>query len=140
MRHRIVLTDGMPLVDCLIGSRPVAAVQVAGILSNNVEQLGRALGSEIVVEAARGPLIPGFAAVKEAACKAGAFGCAISGAGPTVVAVVADDEVGQAVGQAMAEAFRSSGGLEVNSVQVVALDCEGARLVQRRRSLTELAM
>jgi homoserine kinase len=105
------------------------SVQVAGILTRNVQQLGQALNSDVVVEAARGPLIPGFAAVKEAALKAGAFGCTISGAGPTVVAVVDDDEVGQAVGHAMANAFRSAGGLEINSVQVVALDSEGARLI-----------
>jgi homoserine kinase len=104
-------------------------VQVAGILTRNVQQLGQALNSDVVVEAARGPLIPGFAAVKEAALKAGAFGCTISGAGPTVVAVVDDDEVGQAVGHAMANAFRSAGGLEINSVQVAALDSEGVRLI-----------
>lgn len=103
--------------------------QVAGILSNDVEQLGRALGSEVVVEAARGPLIPGFKEVKKAAVGAGAFGCTISGAGPTVVAVVGDQSVGHDVGRAMADAFRSSGGLEVNSVQVVRLDTEGARVI-----------
>jgi homoserine kinase len=103
-------------------------VQVAGILTGNVELLGRALGEETVIEAARGPLIPGFAQVKQAAMDAGAHGCTISGAGPTVVAVVGSDTAaGQHVGEAMSKAFADSGGLETNSVQVVLLDREGAR-------------
>lgn len=82
------------------------------------------------MEAARGPLIPGFAQVKQAAMDAGAYGCTISGAGPTVVAVIgADAAAGKAVGEAMSTAFADTGGLETNSVQVVELDREGARRV-----------
>jgi homoserine kinase len=100
---------------------------VAGILLNDGEMLGRALGEELVVEAARGPLIPGFAAVKQAAMKAGAHGCTISGAGPTIVAIVTDRELGDAVADAMCSAFRGTGQLEINTVQVVELDRTGAR-------------
>ena len=45
--------------------------QVAGILLGDAAQLGRALDSDIIVEPVRGPLIPGFAAVKAAAKAAG---------------------------------------------------------------------
>jgi homoserine kinase len=68
-------------------------------------------------------------AVKAAAKAAGAYGCTISGAGPTAVAVVADPGVGAAVAEAMAGAFRADGKLEVNSKKVVKLDAEGARFV-----------
>ena len=81
------------------------------------------------MEPVRGPLIPGFAAVKEAALAAGAFGCTISGAGPTAVAIVSDPDTGARVQQAMVAAFRQQGGLEVNSASVVRLDTEGAKLV-----------
>lgn len=77
----------------------------------------------------RAPLIPGMAAVKAAAKAAGAFGCTISGAGPTAVAVVSDAEVGARVADAMANAFRTEGRLEVNSKAVVRLDPEGAKFV-----------
>ena len=45
----------------------------------------------------RGPLSPGMMAVKAAAKAAGAFGCTISGAGPTAVAVTDNPETAQKV-------------------------------------------
>lgn len=46
-------------------------IQVAGILLGDSKQLGSALNSDVVVEPVRGPLIPGFRAVKDAALAAG---------------------------------------------------------------------
>ena len=48
--------------------------------------LVRAGLSDVLVEPRRAPLIPGFAAVKQAALDAGAMGASISGAGPSVFA------------------------------------------------------
>lgn len=45
----------------------------------------------------RGPLIPGMMAVKAAAKAAGAYGCTISGAGPTAVAITDNPETAQKV-------------------------------------------
>jgi homoserine kinase len=104
-------------------------LQVAGILLGDVALLGTALGEESVIEGARGPLIPGFSAVKAASMAAGAYGCTISGAGPTIVAVVDSEVVAKRVAQAMSEAFWTVGGLKTNSVQIVELDLEGAREV-----------
>jgi homoserine kinase len=59
---------------------------------------------------------------------AGAFGCTISGAGPTAVAVVPSPEVGAKVAEAMGAAFKAAG-LDVNSASVVALDPHGAKFV-----------
>lgn len=59
----------------------------------------------------------------------GAFGCTISGAGPTAVAIVSDPETGRRVAAAMSAAFKSAGGLQTNSSQVVQLNKEGARLL-----------
>lgn len=44
---------------------------VAGILTGDAALIGKALDSDAIVEPVRGPLIPGFAAVKEAAKAAG---------------------------------------------------------------------
>ena len=102
---------------------------VAGILLGDAALIGRSLNADAIVEPVRGPLIPGFAAVKAAALGAGAYGCTISGAGPTAVAVVSDPQVGERVKAAMVAAFTSAGGLAVNSAKVVRLDNEGARRV-----------
>ncbi|CAL5221110.1 g3243 [Coccomyxa viridis] len=98
---------------------------VAGILQGSAMLIGKALDSDCIVEPVRGPLIPGFAAVKRAAKAAGAYGCTISGAGPTCVAVTDGKEQGERIAQAMVQAFRESGPLEVNSARVVKLDQTG---------------
>ena len=45
--------------------------QVAGIMAGDAVLTGRALDSDCLVEPVRGPLIPGFSAVKAAAKAAG---------------------------------------------------------------------
>ena len=59
----------------------------------------------------------------------GAYGCTISGAGPTCVAVVKSPSDGERVADAMVQAFVKEGKLEVNSARVSLLDQEGARVV-----------
>jgi len=44
---------------------------VAGILAGNAALVGKSLDSDVIIEPVRGPLIPGFAAVKAAAKAAG---------------------------------------------------------------------
>lgn len=60
---------------------------------------------------------------------AGAYGCTISGAGPTSVAIVDSLEAGEKVKEAMCKAFVDSGKLEINSATIVRLDPEGAKFV-----------
>ncbi len=57
-------------------------------------------------EPLRAPLIPNFAAVKRAALDAGAFGCSISGSGPTIFAITA--ELDQNCAAAMKAAMRDT--------------------------------
>merc|ERR1719498_1192978 len=101
----------------MINNSMQGASLVASILGGSAPGLGAALDSDVIIEPTRGPLIPGFAAVKEAAKSAGAYGCTISGAGPTVCAVVPDPDAGAAIGEAMAAAFRSAGQLDINTIQ-----------------------
>ncbi|KAI3426437.1 hypothetical protein D9Q98_008805 [Chlorella vulgaris] len=125
---RAVLPKEVPMKQ-VINNCAMGGSLVAGILLGDAALIGKALNSDAIVEPVRGPLIPGFGAVKEAALAAGAFGCTISGAGPTAVAIVSDPEVGQRVQAAMVAAFKAAGGLEVNSAKVVRLDNEGAKRV-----------
>ncbi|KAI3441151.1 MFS domain-containing protein [Psidium guajava] len=105
-----------------------AGALVAAVLQGDVEGLGRALSSDKIVEPRRAPLIPGMEAVKRVAIEAGSFGCTISGAGPTAVAVTDDEARGRAIGEQMVEAFMVEGKLRAEAV-VRRLDRVGARLV-----------
>ena len=125
---RAVLPKEVPMA-AVINNCAMGASLVAGILTGDAALIGKALDSDAIVEPVRGPLIPGFAAVKEAARAAGAYGCTISGAGPTAVAVVSDPEVGERVKAAMVAAFQTAGRLQVNSAAVLKLDNVGARVV-----------
>lgn len=125
---RAVLPKEVPMKS-LVNNCAMGASLVAGILTGDAKLIGKALDSDVIVEPVRGPLIPGFMAVKEAAKAAGAYGCTISGAGPTAVAIVKDPEEGEKVKEAMINAFRTKGGLEVNSSAILKLDNVGARVV-----------
>jgi len=72
--------------------------------SGDGELLRRALDDRYA-EPRRAPLIPHFYDVKRAALDAGAFGCSISGSGPTLFAIIPDDRTAQTVAQAMQRAF-----------------------------------
>lgn len=105
-----------------------AATFVAGIALNSVEVMGKGM-MDAVVEPARASLIPGLGHVKEMAMKAGAAGVAISGAGPSVIALVDSSRVSaESVASAMKEAFREVG---IRSQPICAKPGPGARIIRR---------
>jgi len=124
---RAVLPQEVPFKSMINNSCQGGAL-VAAILTGNTKLLGAALDSDVIIEPVRAPLIPGMTLVKQAAKEAGAYGCTISGAGPTAVAVVSDPDTGAKVVEAMSAAF-NKGGLKVNSAKVVRLDPIGAKFV-----------
>jgi homoserine kinase len=83
---------------------------IAGFYQEDYELISRSLVDEIV-EPLRSMLIPGFAEVKQAANKAGALGCGISGSGPSIFALVKGMSSGHQVAQAMASVYQ---GLEID--------------------------
>jgi len=105
-----------------------AAALVASVLQGDLLMLGKALSSDKIVEPKRASLIPGMDAVKNAAIQAGAFGCTISGVGPTAVAVTDNEEKGHIIAQHMIRAFQNEGNLNA-SANVNQLDRLGARLI-----------
>lgn len=58
---------------------------VAGCYRDDLALVGRAL-RDVIVEPHRADLVPGFSDVQDAAMEAGALGCSLSGAGPTLFA------------------------------------------------------
>ncbi|HKB81392.1 MAG TPA: homoserine kinase [Thermoanaerobaculia bacterium] len=70
-------------------------------------ELARRALDDLYAEPLRAPMIPNFAAVKRAALDRGAFGCSISGAGPTIFALV-DGDRAAGCADAMREAMRGT--------------------------------
>ncbi len=122
---RRVLPKTISLRDHVANSGHLAAL-VAGICTGNARLLGRAVQDQIV-EPARASLIPGFARVKQAAIEAGALGCSISGAGPTLFAVTDDEATAQRVAEAMRAAFAEAG--LTSHTHIGRVDREGARQI-----------
>ena len=104
---RAVLPKEIPLRDHVRQSANLAGV-IAGLCAGDLALVGRSL-ADVVVEPWRAPLVPGFGAVKEGALSAGALGCSISGAGPSVFAWCDGDASAEAVRDAMVAGFAESG-------------------------------
>ena len=86
-----------------------ASLIIAGFASGNVSLLGEGM-DDVVVENARKRMIPGYDRVKSSAKKAGASGVCISGAGPSVLAVVDGEKADpKAVLSAIVRRFKSEG-------------------------------
>ena len=100
---------------------------VAALYRGDLELLGRCIEDRLA-EPLRMPLIPGVAAVKQAAREAGALGCSISGSGPSVFAVAGDDETAARAAAAMRGAFAEEAGLE-SEAYTGPVNTEGARRV-----------
>lgn len=105
------------------------SAMVAALYADDLPLLGRAMEDRIA-EPARAPLLPGFAAAKEAAMAAGALGASISGAGPTLFALSDSDVGAHRVAHALRGAYEASG-IAVQ-VRVARIDLQGTRLETER--------
>jgi homoserine kinase len=116
------------LLDRAVAVHQAAQVgaMVAALATGDYDLLGRAIDDRIA-EPARARLLPGFREAKAAALKAGALGSSISGAGPSVFALVRGPATGERVGDAMIEAYADRG--QPAQFRVTRVDREGARLV-----------
>lgn len=104
---REVLPSAYPLNDVIRQAANLAGV-VAGCCTGDVPLIGRSL-RDVLIEPHRAALIPGFQEVKHAAMHAGALGCSISGAGPSLFAWCNGDVVAESVCGAMVAAFERCG-------------------------------
>ena len=80
---------------------------IVACAQNDHELLARTL-RDIVIEPQRKDNVPCFDAVKAAAGKAGAFGCSLSGSGPSIFALCADSQA-RNLASAMEQACRAQG-------------------------------
>ena len=104
--RRVLPTDVARAV--VVHQMAQVAAMVAACYTDDVALFGRAIDDRIA-EPARGALMPGFAAAKQAALDAGAFGASISGAGPTIFAVVDRESTATDVAAAMRTAYAAHG-------------------------------
>ena len=116
---RAVLPPSVPLADAVFNVQRVALL-LASLQAGRVDALGRALDDRLH-QPYRLRLFPWMPDVVAAARAAGALGCVLSGAGPTLLAVVLGDSRG--VGGAMEAALRRAG---IEGVaRALAVDAEG---------------
>ncbi|HKT71618.1 MAG TPA: homoserine kinase [Steroidobacteraceae bacterium] len=122
---RAILKRSVDLSDFVWQTANLAGF-ISGCYTNDLELI-RASLEDVVIEPQRQALIPGFPGVRRAAMEAGALGCSISGAGPTMFAWA-----GEAQAQAVLAAMRAEFGRQ--SIQldewIVAIESAGARVVE----------
>ena len=99
---------------------------IVGMYNSNLDLIARSL-NDVMIEPQRAQLIPHFYKVKEAALNAGAMGCSISGAGPSIFAMSSNSLIAERVGEAMHKAFLENG-IE-NNLFISTINNEGAVLM-----------
>jgi homoserine kinase len=123
---RALLGDVVPLRDAVRQWGNVGAL-VAALFLDDRALLARALEDHIV-EPKRAHLVPGFAAVKQAAIAAGALGASLSGSGPSIFALCPSMERASQIGAAMRSAFAAASAVEAD-VWSSPVGRQGARVV-----------
>lgn len=104
---RGILRKELPMKDMVTQCGNVAGL-VMGLMISDFSLIGRCL-HDAVVEPQRAVLIPGFEGVKTAAIKAGALGCGISGAGPSLYALTTSMEESNKIVEAMRLCWKAKG-------------------------------
>ena len=121
------LPAAVPRADA-VNAAARASLVAAALAAGRLELLGPGTEDERLHEPYRSGQVPGLAEVRRAAVAAGAFGAALSGAGPSVLAFVPEGAQG-AVGSAMQAAWEAAG---VESLPLSpAVDAQGLRAEQK---------
>lgn len=106
------------------------ALLLAALQAEDFSLLGHATDDRLH-QPYRSALIPGADLAWEGARAAGAAATMISGAGPTLLALVAPDDNASSVGEAMQAGFAAAG-IEARSLQLQP-DMQGARIVEQNQ-------
>jgi homoserine kinase len=105
-----------------------AAAFMSGIILNDIELMGKGM-NDCVIENSRSSLIPGLHKVKKAALLSGAKGVAISGAGPSILALVDKNKnITHEVADAMKTTFQRHG---IESTLFCSKPGSGAKITNR---------
>ncbi len=119
---RNVLSETVSLQQCIEQNGNLGGL-IVGLYNSDLELIGRSL-NDVIIEPQRARLIPHFYEVKAAALDAGALGCSISGAGPSIFALCANSLVAETAGKAMSKVFTEA--KIGNQVFISAINQEGA--------------
>lgn len=122
---RAILSPQVSLKQMVTQTGSVAGL-VTAMFKGDLDLLQRSL-KDVVIEPQRAALIPNFYKVKDAAINAGALGCSISGAGPSIFALCPNDLIAENVGVAMASIFKENN--ISSSVFYSGINQEGAILI-----------
>lgn len=120
---RAVLSDTVGLKQCITQTGNLGAF-IVSLYRADFALMSRAL-EDAIIEPQRAKLIPQFAEVKAAALAAGALGCSISGAGPSIFALSQGRKAAEDAGEAMRAVFAGVG--IAADVFVSRVNPEGAR-------------
>lgn len=104
---RGVLKETVTLKQMIQQSGNLAGL-IVGLMNSDYDLIGCSL-QDVVIEPQRAHLIPHFYEVKKAADEAGALGCSISGAGPSIFALSKGKITAEKVGKAMQSIFENVG-------------------------------
>jgi homoserine kinase len=121
---RAILKRTVDLADFVWQTANLAGF-ISGCYTNDLDMIRESF-EDVVIEPQRAALIPGFGDVRHAALSAGALGCSISGAGPTMFAWCLESHA-HAVREAMVVEF-SHHGMESDH-WTTALEAVGAHIV-----------
>ena len=119
---RAVLPQSVRRADAVFNVQRVALL-LASLQAGRADLLPSALEDRLH-EPYRLRLFPWMADVTAAARAAGALGCVLSGAGPSLLAVTGDDAQAAAVGRAMEEAVNGAG--VAGTARTLGVDTRGA--------------
>lgn len=100
---RAILQNSVSLSNCIQQTGNLGGF-IVGLYNADFDLISRSL-QDVIIEPQRAQLIPHFYDVKDAALTAGALGCSISGAGPSIFALSASSLVAENVGISMKKVF-----------------------------------
>ena len=122
---RSILSDQTTLEKCIEQTGNIAGF-IVGLYNGDFDLIGRSL-QDAIIEPQRAQLIPHFYDVKNAALEAGALGCSISGAGPSIFALSANSLIAEQVGEKMTQIFTDN--KIKNELFICTINQEGAILL-----------
>lgn len=100
---------------------------ISGCYTDDLDMI-RASFEDVVIEPQRNTLVPGFTQARAAAMEAGALGCSISGAGPTIFAWALEENA-EAVLKAIKSNLEAATRVECDA-WIVEINSPGARVVE----------
>lgn len=126
---REVLRRNIALKDAIVQWGNIAGL-VAGLMKPDFGLISRSL-KDVIAEPIRSMLIPGFDRIKQSAVEHGALGSGISGSGPTIFALSAEESTAKKVGEAIREEFAR---FQLNSETFVSrINAKGAIILDEAR-------